>query len=39
MDAPLVDPAKHDAFSAQGSTLGTNYAHAKMSLNYVQKTL
>ncbi len=32
MDAPLVDPAKDDAFSAQG------YALAKTSLNYMQKT-
>ncbi len=39
MDAPLVDPAKHDAFSAQESSLGTHYALAKMSLSYGQKLL
>lgn len=39
MDAPLVDPAKDAAFSAQGCGVGTDYALAKTSLNYMQNML
>ncbi len=35
MDVPLVDPAKHNAFSESACGLATNYALAKTSLSYM----